>query len=189
MNKTYALRHPVLMTAVAVAASLAGGCGTTDAARAPEIPSRIQVAFRSCSDIPTEILSNSGLTSDPRPDPSSEESTSEEVKTRGCTYHGKSGDNLSSWAGISIEETNMTTDYYRFYHHESTVQPRLVSGQKAVVKASTDSSISLCMVLVDVPGGAVRFDTGTSSRDDKRDPCQILVEFADEVTPIALAKK
>ncbi|MBY8855424.1 DUF3558 domain-containing protein [Nocardia sp. CA2R105] len=155
---------------------LLAGCNSEKTAATPEISPTIPSSFDPCHDIPASALESEKLLANPNPQVDSSGDDSK-VKKKGCKYSTLPSEILDRGAGILVEVTNQTTAYYEYYHHESTIKKEAIDGRAALVDGPIAGEA--CTLILEIRGGAIRFDTASSSHD----PCQILLDFASKTAP------
>ncbi|AYF75504.1 hypothetical protein D7D52_18445 [Nocardia yunnanensis] len=127
--------------------------------------------------MPADVLEASNLKPQQNPDNTDQGA----VKTNGCDYWSLTEKSQGDSKYLIVEVTNMTTEYYRYFHGGKSVQQTTIGGRAAVVDGPLSERVGQgCTVLVDIKGGGLRFDVASSVQD----PCTYLVDFAGKVVPI-----
>ncbi|MFJ4649682.1 hypothetical protein ACIP5Y_00245 [Nocardia sp. NPDC088792] len=160
---------------------LASACGGSKSATPSEaaLSTAIPGGFDPCHGIPAKVLDGENLNTEP----STRTKNNDKVKEEGCFYYPTAQGIKDGDVGIGIEvlATNMTYDYFRGTYANDpghSIGKQLEIGNRPSATLLSDTK-GMCQLFVSVKGGGIKFDTLTH----KGDPCQVLIDFANKISP------
>ncbi|MEC3958317.1 DUF3558 family protein [Nocardia sp. CDC153] len=175
------VRHLVVCTIAAL-----GVCGSVAACgsdRSPDstpvLATTVPTAFDPCHDVASDSLDTMQLMRNPSPLDLRADPDEPGVKAQGCQYLSAVTDENSPMTLLWVEATNLTVNAYRKFHNTQQEPIELAGHGALTISDSTPSDTGptrfSCTVLIDIPGGGIRF-IGGSNRPDL---CHLLENLAD----------